>query len=197
MDQIAAGSDLEFALHVVVPLLAGMLVAGLAIRFGWRCGWLRPIDGGRCWRGRRILGASKTWRGVWMFALGCSLGYALQAALLGDTHSLTVTGLAHYGVAGNAAIGFLVGLGAMLSELPNSFAKRRLGIEPGESGFGLAAAFFRFLDQVDVLAGAWLVLALFVPIRPLAVLWSLVIVFVAHQLLTRAGHALGMRATPR
>ena len=193
----SAGLEVAVALHLVAPLVGGMLAVGIAIRFGWVRRWGRPIDAGLCWRERRLLGANKTWCGLAMFCLGTSLSYAAQAALLSGAETFVASGLVRYGAAGNAGVGLLVGLGAMLSELPDSFAKRRIGIEPGESGTGPAAALFHALDQVDVLAGAWLVLVLFVPVRPAAVLWSLATVFVAHQLLTRAGYALGMRATPR
>jgi len=53
------------------------------------------------------------------------------------------------------------------------------------------------LDQIDVTAGAWLVLALRVTPTPALVLASLLFVFVAHQAITVAGYALGMRATWR
>jgi hypothetical protein len=44
---------------------------------------------------------------------------------------------------------------------------------------GLTGAVFHVLDQVDVAAGAWLVLALVVPPTPALVLASLAFVFVA------------------
>jgi hypothetical protein len=53
------------------------------------------------------------------------------------------------------------------------------------------------LDQVDVTAGAWLVLALRVRPTPALVLTSLAFVFVTHQVITVAGYGLGMRATWR
>jgi hypothetical protein len=49
--------------------------------------------------------------------------------------------------------------------------------------------------RYDLLLGVCLVLALAVTLSPLFVLWSAAILFVAHQLLTAAGFALGMRAT--
>jgi hypothetical protein len=53
------------------------------------------------------------------------------------------------------------------------------------------------IDQVDVVAGAWLVLAFVVtPSAPL-VAASLAFVFVAHQAITVLGYLLGMRATWR
>ena len=67
----------------------------------------------------------------------------------------------------------------------------------GIAGITVAGVFFHVLDQIDVTAGAWLVLALRVTPTPALVLASLLFVFVAHQAITVAGYALGMRATWR
>ena len=58
-----------------------------------------------------------------------------------------------------ALIGFLVGAAAMAAELPNSFLKRRLGISPGAQASGIRGLVFHIADQIDVVFGAWAVLA--------------------------------------
>lgn len=85
----------------------------------------------------------------------------------------------------------------MLSELPNSFVKRQLGIRPGEQGPRVLGVVLYVVDQIDLLVGVCLVLTLAITLSPLFVLWSAVILFVAHQLVTVAGFALGMRDTWR
>jgi CDP-diglyceride synthetase len=93
--------------------------------------------------------------------------------------------------------GFVVGVVAMLSELPNSFLKRQLNIAPGAAGSGLKGMFFYLLDQIDLLLGVWLLLSLAVTVTASRIFWSIVFLFVAHQILTIIGYGLGMRATPR
>lgn len=151
---------------------------GLCIKTGFLRALARPIDGGAHFRGRRLFGENKTCRGIVVVAIGTGLG-CLAVGRFGF------------------GFGLLMGAAAMAAELPNSFLKRQLGIAPGGQTTGLAGAFFHVLDQVDVTAGAWLVLALRVRTTPALVLASLVFVFVTHQLITLAGYALGMRATWR
>jgi len=51
--------------------------------------------------------------------------------------------------------GTALGAAAEPSELPNSFVKRRLGIEPGGTARGPLAVIFYLWDQLDVLLGFW------------------------------------------
>ncbi|MBZ6494216.1 CDP-2,3-bis-(O-geranylgeranyl)-sn-glycerol synthase [Natrinema longum] len=97
----------------------------------------RPIDGGRTWGEKRVLGDGKTWRGT---ATGVTAGLALAAALTllaEDVSSLL--GFAVPEFSPLAALG-LAG-GAMLGDILASFLKRRSGRERG--------AMFPGLDQLD------------------------------------------------
>lgn len=77
-----------------------------------------PVDfGARAHDGRRILGASKTWRGI--FA------------------SILLTGLAATIFGWSWWIGTLFGGLAMIGDLISSFIKRRLGMPPSSMAFGL------------------------------------------------------------
>lgn len=179
------------ALKLFAPLLLGLAVHGLCIRTGALRGLTRPIDAGHTFRGRRLFGGNKTYRGVLAVALGTDLGYVLQSASGGFSGTpLRATGTA-------ALCGLLMGAGAMLAELPNSFLKRQLGIAPGTQASGVRGAVFHVLDQVDLALGAWLVLVWFVPVTPATVLWSLVFLVLAHPLVSLAGFGLGMRTSWR
>jgi hypothetical protein len=160
------------------PLLLGFVCHGLCIKTGFLRTLARPIDAGARFRGRRLLGDNKTYRGIVVVAIGTGLG-------------TLALGRFPFG------FGLLVGAAAMAAELPNSFFKRQLDVAPGGQTTGLAGAFFHVLDQIDVTAGAWLVFALRVRPTPALVLASLAFVFVTHQVITVAGYALGMRATWR
>jgi CDP-diglyceride synthetase len=75
--------------------------------------WQQPIDAGLVWRdGRRVLGRSKTWRGLFAAIAMC----ALAAPLLGVPWQL----------------GMQSGALAMGGDLVASFIKRRIGLTPGE-----------------------------------------------------------------
>ena len=117
-----------------------------------------PIDGGKCCAdGKRIFGDNKTWAGFFgMIAANCIAQIlwgllSLHSEALGGANEL-------YRFCGNtllfnAAAGALFGLVYVLFELPNSFLKRRLDIQPGKdyyirttTQFGVAV----WRPQIDV-----------------------------------------------
>jgi hypothetical protein len=182
--------------YLLAPLLVGLAFHGLCIRFGWLRWLARPIDAGLVLRGRRLLGDNKTYRGLVAVALGTAAGVAVQVVL----HRFVVArdlAVIDYGRPAVIALGLGLGAAAMLSELPNSMLKRQLGIAPGAAGGGILGMFFYVLDQIDMLIGVWAVLGLAVGVTAVRVLWSVVFLFIAHQLLTFVGYQLGMRATAR
>lgn len=185
--------DLALVAALFTPLFAGLVLHGLCIKLGWLSWLAQPIDRGLLFRGRRLLGASKTWRGILAVALGAGAGYALA----GTWPALVPPPLRQLPAAGLFLFGCLLGSAAMLSELPNSFAKRQLGISPGAPGRGLAAPLFYLLDQVDFLVGAWLAAAPWIEPTALRIAWSVLFVLVVHPLITALGFLLGMRATVR
>ena len=76
--------------------------------------------------------------------------------------------------------GFLFGLAYAVFELPNSFIKRRLGIEPGKKRGKLSGAVNVFIDQADSVIGCVLVLSF---------LYSMsILFFIAYVLLGAATH---------
>src|SRR6056297_3115946 len=102
----------------------------------------RPIDGGREWRGARLLGDGKTWRGT---AVGTLVGVLLALALnaLADPASAALgVGLPTFALPAAVALAF----GAMCGDIGASFLKRRSGRERG--------AAFPGLDQLDFVVGA-------------------------------------------
>ena len=61
-------------------------------------------------------------------------------------------------------LGLVAGLGFMLGELPNSFVKRQLGIEPGEAPDGMGARIVFFaVDRFDSVAGMMIAIGFLVP----------------------------------
>ncbi len=105
----------ELRLLVLIVIANGTPIIAATI-FGQRGAW--PVDGGRVLAdGHRLLGDSKTWRGVVLGPLSTSVG----ALILG----LPVW------------IGGLVGITAMLGDLLSSFVKRRLGMPPSSRALGL------------------------------------------------------------
>ncbi|WP_255196542.1 CDP-2,3-bis-(O-geranylgeranyl)-sn-glycerol synthase [Halorarius litoreus] len=145
-----------------------------------------PIDGGRTWRGRRLLGDGKTWRGFvggTLAGIGLALGQNTLAPALSPglpTFPLPVV--------------VSLPLGAMLGDLTGSFLKRRSGRERGaplpivdQLGFVVAA-----LALSVVVAPAWTTATFTLP-----VLAAVLVVTPLVHLATNAGaYLLGLKNEP-
>lgn len=124
-----------------------------------------PMDANKTLKdGKRILGDNKTWKGfagyiILNIILSILWGVTCKNTKLNNYNFFYVShqNTFYY----NLLIGFLIGLFYALFELPNSFLKRRLNIEPGKTKSGFKKYFFIFLDQADSIFGVCLVVALF------------------------------------
>ncbi len=99
--------------------------------------WNTPIDFGRKFRGNRLFGDGKTWRG---FLAG--IVAATFTALLQSWYS--PSGLIYM----TPKIGLFLGIGAVTGDLVESFIKRRSGLDRGHPLF--------LLDHLDYIFGAFL-----------------------------------------
>jgi CDP-diglyceride synthetase len=123
-----------------------------------------PIDGGKTLKdGKRILGDNKTWKGFF----GMIILTALSASIF--WHSTF-----QYSFLCGAWLGFAY----VLFELPNSFIKRRLGVQSGKNG-GIVQTFF---DQADSVIGCILFMPLFYPLTLLEAAGILIIATVTHYI---------------
>jgi hypothetical protein len=183
------------AIYLFLPLLVSAALSGLILRLDWLRILRRPIDHGAIFRGRRLFGDSKTWRGVAVAVAG-SIGVVfVQKAGRADISSFLQ--VVDYGQIDPFWFGSAMGAGAMIGELPNSFTKRQLGIPPGETIGGWRAVVFYVWDQVDLLTGAWPLL--FCWVRPTfsLVVTSFVVALVLHPLVALVGYAIGARKSAR
>ena len=180
MDLVSA---LVVAVWVMLPAYIPNNVAVLA-------GGGRPIDGGRTWRGKRLLGDGKTWRGT---AAGVAAG-AVLALLLNAVHPSVTGSIGIELPAFSPAVVIALPAGAMLGDVLASFLKRRSGRERG--------AAFPGLDQLDFVVGA-LVLAAIVDwawftgaFTVLVIAIVLVITPVLHVSTNAIAYAAGLKNEP-
>jgi CDP-2,3-bis-(O-geranylgeranyl)-sn-glycerol synthase len=111
----------------------------------------RPIDGGRSWDGRRLLGDGKTWRGT---AAGVLVG-TLLAGLLNRLAPLAEGQLGRSFPRFPLRAAVALAAGAMSGDVTASFLKRRTGRARGAMVPGL--------DQLDFVAGAFVLARLLAP----------------------------------
>lgn len=138
-------------LAVVATGFWAMLPAYIPNNVAVVAGGGRPIDGGRRWRGDRLLGDGKTWRGT---AVGIGAGILL-GLLLNAVHPAVVS------VVGiqlpTFSLGAVIALptGALLGDITASFLKRRTGRTRGTA--------FPGVDQLDFVVLALVLTALVDP----------------------------------
>jgi len=183
----------------VVIMLAGlwlflpaMLPNSAAVVFGGGT----PVDFGKSWKGKRILGDGKTWRG---FFGGGLAGVALGIIILGIAILFNAEGTWGYG-GGWTALCVISSLafGSLLGDMMGSFIKRRLGIERGMKA--------PILDQYDFLIGAFLLTALFnwrwvcntyiEGWNILALIFLLLITLLLHRAMNIIGYKAGLKKEP-
>ena len=150
---------------------------------GWFPRLAGPIDGGRSFGGRRILGDHKTWRGLLAGIVVGLATYELQRLL----HLAGFApGLALLDYADDPVLpGFLMGLGTGVGDAVKSFFKRRVDIAPGAS--------WPVFDQLDFFVGAYVFVSV-VHVPPLLpTLACLPIVAAGSIAATAIGWALGLK----
>lgn len=182
-------------LFLGLPLLPAAVGQGLCIRYDWLPQFRKPMDLGLTVAGKRIFGDHKTWRGLVLNLLGCVAGASGQFVLQAHVALPSWLLLVDYTRDG-ILVGVLLGLGATVGELPNSFLKRQLGILPGQQGQRGLKWTFVLLDQVDITLGIWLMLYWLVRPTWAMILWSLCLTLVLHLTVSLVGYALKMRKTP-
>jgi CDP-2,3-bis-(O-geranylgeranyl)-sn-glycerol synthase len=140
--------------------------------------WSTPMDFGHSWRGKRLLGANKSWRG---FFTGSFL-----AGVTGVLVVLTVD--SRYTLFQIFLLGCLLGAGALAGDAVESFIKRQKGIPSGKSWFPF--------DQIDYIIGGLIVIYPFLRLPLGSMLLIFVLFFGLHLLGALAGYLLGLKDTP-
>jgi len=166
-------------LWLALPIIAAGLVHLAVMKLDLMPGLRRkPIDGGLTFRGRRLFGDNKTWRGA-VVTIGTTTVAAWGVAEL-SACCWPLPTLVPFAEQHPLWWGLLLGTGYIVGELPNSFAKRQFGISPGAAGQGTAGRVFWVVDQLDSLFGMLLFVAAVWQPSPGLLLTIVVIMLVAH-----------------
>lgn len=126
-----------------------------------------PIDGGRSFRGKRIFGDHKTWRGLISGMVASTLTLWLQQ--LGVEHSHTLaqwTNQVYYPDIATFIVGPLFGFGVLAGDAIESFFKRQRSVAPGHSWFPF--------DQIDYVIGCIIAVSPFIHLH----FWQYVVLLV-------------------
>lgn len=144
--------------------------------------WNRPVDCGMRWRGKRVFGDHKTWRGIIAGTVTAGAVFLFQRSLPSSSFFHTLELFDYQKTPW--FLGFVMGFGALLGDLAKSFVKRRVNIAPGSPFF--------VLDQIDWVLGTLLAAHLFVSIPVRIILFSLVLGGLAHGIVKYIGYRVGL-----
>lgn len=187
------------ALGVIVIMLNGfwlflpaMIPNSAAVVFGGGT----KMDFGRSWRGKRIFGDGKSWRG---FFGGAFSGIVLGLILIGISALFGSDDYWGYGKFwGCLGVIACLSFGAVLGDLCGAFIKRRYGLERGAKA--------PILDQYDFVIGALCITALFNPgwvydtyiegWHIAALIFLLVVMFSIHRIVNIIGYKMGLKKEP-
>jgi CDP-2,3-bis-(O-geranylgeranyl)-sn-glycerol synthase len=140
--------------------------------------WHTVLDFGKSYRGRRILGDNKTWRGL--------IAGTLIGGLAGIVISWIRPGI--YGEVNPFIVGMLMGFGALAGDAVESFIKRQFDIKPGQTWFPI--------DQIDYIIGGLAFSSLVFDLDPNLAGAVLITYFLIHLLAVYIGFKIGLRERP-
>jgi CDP-2,3-bis-(O-geranylgeranyl)-sn-glycerol synthase len=175
-----------FALWFFLPAGVANMAPVFANKIPGLRKWNLPLDYGRKFRGKRIFGDSKTWRGL-------LLGIVLATVTLG----LQVWAFNNYGWAQDIAnninyfvfpvyiLGPLFAIGALGGDALESFFKRQRGLKEGQSWFPF--------DQLDYIIGGLIASFPIIELTLKEYLAVIIVWFCVHLLFVYIGYVLGVR----
>lgn len=140
---------LFFAGWVYLAAAIGNMTPILVAKANWKPlrTWLTPMDFGKTFRGKRIFGTHKTWRGLITGMIMSTIILAVQQLIFKHAHFLQEwIGGFDFAHLPTLIVGPLMGLGALGGDAVKSFFKRQRNTPPGESWFPF--------DQIDLPLGA-------------------------------------------
>jgi CDP-2,3-bis-(O-geranylgeranyl)-sn-glycerol synthase len=140
--------------------------------------WKTPIDFGKNYRGQRMLGPNKTWRGLVSGVLmGTLVGFILSQTYFSDYDTVLFV-----------LVAASMSLGALVGDAVESFFKRQRGIKSGQPWFPF--------DQTDYIIGGLVFTLPFTVLPVWVVVWICVLYFGLHLLSSYIGYRLGLKALP-
>lgn len=165
-----------YALLFFLPAGISNMIPVFASKLPVLRNWDTPLDVGKTFRGKRIFGKNKTWRGL------------ISGTVVGTLVALVIYGSITDFHLEFVLIGAAMSAGALIGDAVESFFKRQRGIESGK-------AWFPF-DQTDYIIGG-LLFTLPFGILPLwLIVWVFVIYFGLHLLSSYIGYLLGLKDAP-
>jgi hypothetical protein len=181
-------------LYTILPVAGGGILHMLVVRANVFSFLAVPLDGGRKVNGTRIFGDHKTWRGLLVIVAATMASAGAHAWAESLQPSWASWNLVDYQAIAWWQAGFWWGIAYALSELPNSFLKRRAGIAPGSGGpRGVRGVSLALMDQADSALGCGLIAWLALGVNGSDAVWMIVLGTLVHLLINMLLGLAGLR----
>lgn len=181
--------DILFLLWLALPSIFANVAPIPVSKISWLKKYNAPMDFGKTFRGKRIFGAHKTWRGLIAGIIAATLVFWLQQVLVGQyAWAANLTSQLDYTQLPTLILGPLFAIGALGGDAIESFFKRQRGIPPGGGWFPW--------DQLDSVLGTAVVVLPFIVLSPLQYVLIIAMMPVIHLISTRIGYLIGLKDSP-
>lgn len=181
--------DILFSLWFFLPAGVANVTPIFMKRVPLLSKWNTPMDGGKKFRDKRILGDHKTWRGIVTGILFATLVLWLQqSAVAHYPWAASLTEQVDYASFPVLILGPLFAIGALGGDALKSFFKRQMGTPAGQKWIPF--------DQLDYIIGGAIAVLPYARLTVAQYIWLLVIWFGAHLLSSYIGWLTGFKESP-
>ncbi len=181
--------DILFALWFFLPAAFANGIPVLVAKIPWLQKFEAPMDFGLRYRGKRIFGAHKTWRGFIAGVLTSTLTLWLQQqAVVHFDWAQWLTTQVDYVSLPILIMGPVFGAAALAGDAIESFFKRQRGTAPGHGWFPW--------DQLDYIIAAAIATSPFVPLRFMQYVALIAFWFAIHIISSYLGYLGGIKERP-
>jgi CDP-2,3-bis-(O-geranylgeranyl)-sn-glycerol synthase len=129
---------------------------------------------------KKLFGSNKTYRGFLFGVLAAIIICFIQFLLYPYTKTIAITNYSNF-----ILIGFLLGFGALLGDLIESFFKRRIKIKPGKS--------WPIFDQLDWIIGAIILSSLYIRLSATHIIIAIIFAIIIHPTFNLLGYNLRLQ----
>jgi CDP-2,3-bis-(O-geranylgeranyl)-sn-glycerol synthase len=182
-------SDILFALWFFAPAGIANTMPVFASRIKALDRFNKPLDTNKIYRGKRLLGANKTYRGLIVAVLSGIAVAGIQIALYtNNSWVFSIVNRLDYSSLSILLLGALLGSGAIIGDAIKSFFKRQANVPAGKTWFPF--------DQIDYIIGGIFFSLSYVILDIKIYVLVLCLYFILHIAVVYLGWLLKLRSDP-
>jgi CDP-2,3-bis-(O-geranylgeranyl)-sn-glycerol synthase len=186
---VQLAKDLFFALWFFLPAAIANMMPIFAAHWKFIKEYDYPMDCHKTFRGKRIFGDHKTFRGLIVGMIFSTLVLWLQQLAVAHIQFVAdLTNQVDYTQLPVLVLGPLFGFAAIAGDAIESFFKRQRGIKPGDGWFPF--------DQIDYIVAGAVATMPFVRLSLWQYVWLVALWLVIHVISTVIGYKLGLKDKP-